>query len=210
MFTSNSEMLSNIIFKDPQLVAEFNKNARLKHFAADEVLMYPGDKIVFVPIVVKGSIRVIRANDDAREVFLYHIFPGQTCAMSLNCCRANQKSIIKAVAEDETEVYMIPATLVDEWFRFREWKEFVNNIYAIRFSELIQVIDLIAFSNMDAQLLHYLQKRSEALHTTALHITHQQIADELHTHREAISRLLRQMEQKNLVKLGRNVIELLP
>jgi CRP/FNR family transcriptional regulator len=99
---------------------------------------------------------------------------------------------------------------VDEWFRFKEWKEFVNNIYAIRFSELIQVIDLIAFSNMDVQLLHYLQKRSEALRTTALHITHQQIADELHTHREAISRLLRQMEQKNLVKLGRNVIELLP
>lgn len=200
---------SGIFFKDKQLLDEFHKHARVKHFVANDVLMQAGDKIVFVPIVMKGNIRVIRVNEDGREVFLYHIHPGQTCAMSLNCCRANQISMIKAVAEDDTEVYMIPAELVDEWFRFREWKEFVNNTYAIRYSELMNVIDLIAFSNMDAQLLHYLQKRSLALNTKALHITHQQIADELHTHREAVSRLLRQMEQKSLVKLGRNVIELL-
>lgn len=201
-------MISEIFFKDKQLLAEFNKHTRVKHFSANDVLMHAGDKIVFVPIVMKGSIRVIRVNEDGREVFLYHIHPGQTCAMSLNCCRANQISMIKAVAEDETEVYMIPAELVDEWFRFSEWKEFVNNTYAIRYAELMNVIDLIAFSNMDVQLLHYLQKRSQALNTKALHITHQQIADELHTHREAVSRLLRQMEQKNLVKLGRNVVEL--
>jgi CRP/FNR family transcriptional regulator len=198
-----------IFFNEPQLLEEFNKYARIKHFSADDVLMYAGDKIVFVPIVMKGSIRVIRVNEDGREVFLYHIHPGQTCAMSLNCCRANQISMIKAVTEDETEVYMIPAELVDEWFKYKEWKEFVNNTYAIRYAELMNVIDLIAFSNMDAQLLNYLRKRSEALNTKALHITHQKIADELHTHREAVSRLLRQMEQKGLVKLGRNVIELI-
>ena len=81
-------MISEIFFKDKQLLAEFSKHARVKHFTADEVLMYAGDKIVFVPIVMKGSIRVIRVNEDGREVFLYHIHPGQTCAMSLNCCRA--------------------------------------------------------------------------------------------------------------------------
>lgn len=202
-------MASEIFFKDAQLLSEFNKHARLKNFNAGDILMYPGNKIVFVPIVMKGSIRVIRENEDGKEVFLYHIYPGQTCAMSLNCCRANQISMIKAVCEDDTEVYMIPAELVDDWFRFREWKEFVNNTYSTRFAELMNVIDLIAFSNMDAQLLNYLNKRAEAVHTKALHITHQQIADELHTHREAVSRLLRQMEQKNLVKLGRNVIELI-
>ncbi len=202
-------MSSPIFFKDPQLVAEFNKHARLKHFPAEENIISPGTKIVFVPLVIKGSIRVIRENMDGKEVFLYHLYPGQTCATSLNCCRAHQVSMIKAVAEDDTEVYMIPAELVDDWFRFREWKEFVNNTYSNRFSELLNVIDLIAFSNMDTQLLHYLQERSKAVNTNALHITHQQIADELHTHREAVSRLLRQMEQKNLVRLGRNVIELL-
>lgn len=171
--------------------------------------MYAGDKIVFVPIVLKGSIRVLRVNEQGQEVFLYHLMAGQTCAMSLNCCQAGKTSMIKAVAEDDTEVYMIPVGLVDEWFKYPEWKEFINNTYALRFNELLNVIDLIAFSNMDAQLLHYLQKRAAALHTSALHITHQQIADELHTHREAISRLLRTLEQRKMVKLGRNVIELL-
>ena len=202
-------MAEKIFFKDPQLLAAFGKYGRLKKFASGDVLMQTGNKIVFVPLVVEGSIRVIRENEDGKEIFLYHLYPGQTCAMSLNCCRANQSSMIKAVCEDDTEVYMIPAELVDDWFRFREWKEFVNNTYSLRFAELMNVIDLIAFSNMDVQLLNYLKKRAEALNTTALNITHQQIADELHTHREAISRLLRQMEQKKLVRLGRNIIELL-
>ena len=79
----------------------------------------------------------------------------------------------------------------------------------MRFAELINVIDLIAFSNMDKQLLHYLEERAKALHTKALVITHQQIADELRTHREAISRLLRTMEEKGVVRLGRNTIELI-
>ncbi len=202
-------MPATSFFKDTSLQQAFEKNARLKNFSAEEVLMYAGDKIVFVPIVIKGSIRVLRVNAGGQEVFLYHIMPGQTCAMSLNCCQTNKLSMIKAVAEDDTEVYMIPVGLIDEWFKYNEWKEFINNTYAIRFNELLNVIDLIAFSNMDAQLLHYLQKRAQALNTRALHITHQQIADELHTHREAISRLLRTLEQKNMVKLGRNVIELL-
>lgn len=199
----------DIFFTDEKLRAAFSKHARYKKFAAGEVLMYSGDKIVFSPLVVKGSIRVIRENQDGKEFFLYHIYSGQSCAMSLNCCRAQQTSMVKAVAEDDTEVYLIPAELVDEWFIYSEWKEFVNQTYSQRFAELMTVIDLIAFSQMDVQLQHYLQKRAEALNTRTLPITHQQIADELHTHREAVSRLLRQMEQKNMLRLSRNQIELL-
>ncbi len=117
--------------------------------------------------------------------------------------------MVKAIAEEETEVLQIPVNLVEEWFRYPEWKTFVNSTYGSRFAELMEVIDLIAFSNMDKQVLHYLQERSRAAGSKALYITHQQIADELHTHREAISRLLRTMEQKNLLRLGRNTIELL-
>lgn len=202
-------MTGPLPFKDKQLLAEFSKHARQKHFAKDEVIMWPGDIIVHTPIVITGSIRVIREDEAGREIFLYHIYPGQTCAMSLNCCQAKKTSAIKAVAEDDTDVYMLPAELVDEWFRYREWKEYVNNTYSIRFNELLQVIDLVAFSQMDKQLKHYLQERARALNTNALVITHQQIADELRTHREAISRLLRTMENKGLVRLGRNTIELL-
>ena len=203
-------MLSNLPFKDKRLLAEIEKNSRTRQFADGETVIEAGSTVVFVPLVLSGSIRVLRENsDDGREVFLYHIVPAQTCAMALNCCQAAGKSNVKAIADGDTEVLMIPANMIDEWYSFAEWKAFIHSTYANRFAELLKVVDLIAFSNMDKQLLNYLQKRVQVLNTTALRITHQQIADELHTQREAISRLLRQMEQKGMVKLGRNVIELL-
>ena len=201
-------MLSSL-FTDKELLSEIEKKSRQRAFPKDTIITKPGDEILFVPIVTKGSIRIIRQNNDGQEVFLYHLYPGQTCAMSLTCCQAGQKSMIKAVAEVDTEIVQVPVKLMDEWFRFPEWKMYISSNYQNRFAELMEVIDLIAFNNMDKQLLHYLQERSKALNTRGLELTHQQIADELHTHREAISRLLRTMEQKKLVKLGRNNIEVL-
>jgi CRP/FNR family transcriptional regulator len=128
--------------------------------------------------------------------------------MSLTCCQSGKKSMIKAIAELESRLLMIPVKLTEDWFRFPEWKAYISNNYQTRFAELLQVIDLIAFSNMDKQLLHYIKERAKALHVKVLDITHQEIAEELHTHREAISRLLRTMEQKGLVKLGRNSIQI--
>lgn len=197
------------LFSNPDLNAEIERNARLKTFKKGEVLTKPGDEIIFVPIVVKGSIRIIRQDADGLEIFLYHLYPGQTCAMSLTCCQAGKKSMIKAIAEDDTEILQIPVNLTEEWLKYPEWKAYISNNYNNRFAELMQVIDLIAFSNMDKQLLHYLEERSKALNTRILDITHQEIADELNAHREAISRLLRTMEQKKLVRLGRNSIEVL-
>lgn len=197
-----------VLFKDVRLNEEVAKYCRSKHLEKDQAMMSPGDDIHFVPIVTKGAIRIMRQNEDGNEVFLYHLYPGETCAMALNCCQAGRKSPVRAVAEDETDILQVPVQMIDEWSRYPEWRQFINNTYGNRFSELLSVIDLIAFSNMDKQLLHYLRERAKALNTKALYITHQEIADELHTHREAISRLLRTMEQKNLLKLGRHTIEL--
>jgi CRP/FNR family transcriptional regulator len=197
------------IFNDAKLLAEIDANSRRKSVHKEDVLISTGDEIVFVPLVMKGCLRIMRQDHDGREVFLYHIYPGQTCAMSLTCCQTGKSSMVKAVAEDDTDVLLIPVRYMEEWFKYPEWKAFVNNTFNNRFSDLLQVIDLIAFNNMDKQLLHYLQQRAKANQTQALVITHQQIADELHTHREAISRLLRTLEQKGMVKLGRNTIELL-
>jgi len=200
---------NNFIFSDPDLISEIEKNAKRKTIQKGAILIKPGDEIIFVPIVVKGSIRVIRQDAEGQEVFLYHLYPGQTCAMSLNCCQAGRKSMIKAVAEDNSELLQIPVKLMEDWYKYPEWKAYISNNYSNRFAELLQVIDLIAFSHIDKQLLHYLEERSKALNTRMLTITHQEIADELHAHREAISRLLRTMEDKKLVRLGRNSIEVL-
>ena len=200
---------ANSIFTDPELIAEIEKYAKHRTFQKGEILINPGDVIVTIPLVLKGSIRIIRQDVDGAESFLYHLYPGQTCAMSITCCQAGKKSMIKAIAEDVTEIIQIPVIQTEDWFKYPEWKAYISNNYSNRFAELMQVIDLIAFSNMDKQLLHYLEERSKALSTRVLDITHQEIADELHVHRETISRLLRVMEEKKLVRLGRNNIEVL-
>lgn len=200
--------MNKSIFTDPRLLEEMSRNTRVKKVNRDDVLMSAGDQIFFVPIVQQGVLRIMREDNDGREVFLYHLYPGQTCAMAINCCQSGKKSMVKAIAEEDTEVLQIPVNMVEDWFKYPEWRTFVNLTYNTRFAELMQVIDLIAFSNLDKQLLHYLQERTKATNAKVLKVTHQQIADELHTHREVISRLLRTMEEKNMVKLGRNTIEL--
>ncbi len=201
--------LKAVPFSDARLLDEIQRYARVKAVEKDTILMSPGDKIIFVPIVMKGVLRIVRQNDEGKEIFLYHLYPGQTCAMAINCCHNQKKSMVKAIAEDDSEILQVPVNLVEEWFKYTEWRDFINSTYGARFTELIEVIDLIAFNNMDKQILHYLQERCKAANTTALYVTHQQIADELHTHREAVSRLLRSMEQKDIIRLGRNSIELL-
>jgi CRP/FNR family transcriptional regulator len=201
-------MLENI-FRDAGLLLEINKTSRLRRYKADDVVLSPGNPMIFLPIITEGVLRILKVNDGGSELFLYHLYPGQTCAMSINCCQTGGKSMIKIVAEEDTEVVQIPVEMVDYWIKYPEWKAYINSTFGYRFAELINLIDLIAFSNMDKQLLNYLLQRAKAKQNNLLNITHQQIADEMHSHREAISRLLRTMEQKGLVKLGRNTIELI-
>ena len=197
------------LFPDSRLQKEVLTHSRVKHLEPDEVLIFPGNKITFVPIVLEGTLRIVREDEEGREVFLYHLYPAETCAMAVNCCAENNESMIKAIAEDETEVLLVPADLLNKLSGYPEWQKFINTTYSKRFAELIEVIDLIAFNSLDKKILNYLQKKKEALNSSVLVITHQQIAAELNTHREAVSRLLRAMEKKGIVKLGRNTIELL-
>ncbi len=196
------------VFHQPELVDAIKEAGKIISVEKGEVLINPGDEIHHIPIVLKGCIRIIRSDDDGNEVFLYHLYPEQTCTMSLTCCQARGKSQIKAIAEDQSILLQIPVEKTSDWNKYPEWKNFIDTNYQNRFSELMQVIDLIAFSNMDKQLLHYIEQRCHASQTKILEITHQEIADELHTHREVISRLLKTMEQKKLVRLSRNSIEL--
>ena len=195
-------------FSSPELRQAIAENARKRKFDRDEDLIRAGEEIQFIPIVLSGCVRVLRQDEEGREIFLYHLFPGDTCAVSLTCCQTGMKSMIRAVSEEPTEVLMIPARLADDWYQYPEWRAYVGSNYNQRFSQLLQVVDLIAFSHMDEQVLNYLRQRSKAQGQSVLQLTHQQIADELHTHREAITRLLRALEKKGIVKLGRNSIEL--
>ncbi|MCE2937461.1 MAG: Crp/Fnr family transcriptional regulator [Cyclobacteriaceae bacterium] len=197
------------LFHDPKLIDGLQRFGVLKKVQAGAKVISSGDPVVFTPLVLAGSLRIMREDEEGRDVFLYHLYPGDTCAMSLTCCQSGQKSMVNAVVEEDARILFIPANQLEDWFQSAEWRQFMHTTYSNRFAELLRVIDLIAFHNFDKQILHYLQERSKAQRTRVLHITHQQIADELHTHREAVSRLLRTMETKGLVKLGRNTIEIL-
>lgn len=193
-------------FTDNNLNYEIEKVAVKKSFTANQLLMSPGDVISFIPLVIRGSIRIMLQNEKGDEYFLYHIFPGETCAMSLTCCQAQKKSGVKAVMEEDSELWMIPVRYVEEWSKYPEWKKFVSDVQAQRFGELLETIEMMAFSKLDEQLWNYLIKRVQATGNNNLKITHQEIANELHSPREVITRLLHQLQQKQKIILGRNSI----
>ncbi len=197
------------MFDNPEFQEIFEKHARLLRVSEGTVLMEPGDRITVVPLVVTGCIRVLRQNEDGDETFLYHIMPGESCALSLSCCSTTRRSAIRAVAEQDTSFYAVELRYVEEWQKYSDWREFVAQTYQSRFDRLLQVIDDIAFHNMDQRLWSYLQARSRAQGSSTLHITHDDIAQELNMQREAATRLLRKLKEMGYIETGRNEIRLL-
>jgi CRP/FNR family transcriptional regulator len=195
-----------ITFQDKQLLAEIEAAGELKHAPANTIIMQPGDLIENIPIVMKGTIRIVLQNQEGEEQYLYHIFPGETCALSLSCCQANKRSEIKAVVEDDADLFMIPVRYVDSLTSYPEWKKFVSDTQAQRFSELLETIELISFSNLDEQLWSYLVKRVQATGNNILKVTHHEIAQELNSPREVITRLLHQLQKKGKVEIARGEI----
>jgi CRP/FNR family transcriptional regulator, anaerobic regulatory protein len=195
-------------FSDLKLVDEISEKGIVHHFEAGKSIMEPGQYIKYVPIILSGAVRVIRIDED-KELFLYYLKAGDSCALSLTCCSTNQPSEIKAVAEEDTTVLFIPVQYHEQWLeKYKNWKDFVSKTYQLRFQELLQVIDVVAFRKMDDRLANYLLNKKKALHTNELKITHQEISAELGTSREVISRLLKVLEKKKWIELGRNIIYL--
>jgi len=152
----------------------------------------------------------MREDETGNELFLYFLSPGQTCSMSFTCCMMNKKSAIRTIAEEDTRFIGIPIKYVDQWMtKYQSWKNFIMLSYDSRMTELVRTIDSIAFQKMDERLITYLQQKSLATQSKTIITTHQAIAQDLNASREAISRLLKQLEQDGQVRLGRNKIDLL-
>lgn len=191
------------------LVQEIVQNGRVFKARRDEKIMEIGAYIKNMPLIIEGAIKILRQDDKGRELFLYYLQSGETCAMSLTCCLANERSSIRAVAEEDTELVMLPVELMDDWMtKYPSWKSFVMQTYSRRFDELLHTIDGIAFNKMDQRVWNYLLDKSTANNSLTIETTHQQIADELNSTREVISRLLKKLEKDGKITLGRNRIEL--
>lgn len=192
------------------LLEELAKVGQVKIIPAGTYLIRPGEFIRSVPLLIRGSVKVMRPDQEGREALLYYLGGLDTCAMSLTCCMSGKQSEIIAIAEEETELIAIPVSMVDEWMcRFPSWKQFVFHTYQKRFDNLLKTIDEVIFHKLDERLLAYLQKKADNCQCRELAITHEEIAQELVTSREVISRLLKQMERGGQIKLMRNKIAML-
>ncbi len=195
---------------EPGLIQILAEHATLKQFDAGDALMTTGQYMRFTMLVVEGLVKLYREADDGSEFFMYYIHPGGACALSMICSTKQQTSEIKASAVDKTTVLAVPTALMDELMKtYKTWYYFVLETYRSRFEELLVVIDNISFKAMDERLESYLQKQHQDLNTRKLALTHSEIARDLNSSREVISRLLKKMEQQKRVILHRSFIEYL-
>lgn len=180
-----------------------------RSFRAGEELIRPGVIIPFLPLITEGTVRILRADTDEREIFLYFLQPGETCALSLDCCRGDARSRVRAVAEEDGRLLAVPARLLPGLLEeFPRFGDFAVTTYRRRFDQLLEAFDAVAFHKLDERLWLYLQDLSVARNANALRITHEEIARHLGTTREVVSRLVKQLERLGKVKPGRNLIEL--
>ena len=198
-------------FSEPNLQREIEEVGTLMKFSGGEVIMDYGSYVKMVPLVIKGSIKVMRMGEDGEELLLYYLNAGETCSMSFSCCMMDKQSEIRTIADDSTTLIGIPIKQVDQWMNsYQSWRNFVMLSYDNRILELVKTVDSIAFKKMDERLMEYLLTKAGNLNSLNFQITHQEIAYDLNASRESVSRLLKQLEKTKKVKLGRNRIELIP
>lgn len=195
---------------ESELLKEIDKVAEIKEVKEGEELIRIGQYMKSMPLLVEGSIKILREDQEGFELLLYYLERGETCAMTLSCCTGNHKSQIRAIAESDATLIMIPTEKMDEWIiKYKSWRNFVLNSYHERLNEVLETIDNIAFKKMDERLLSYLTEKAKLNNQKMIATTHQEIAYDLHTSRVVISRLLKQLEKNKTIKLKRNKIELL-
>lgn len=192
------------------LINEIIEVGTYREVAAGSRIMEIGDYVRSIPLLLSGAIKILREDEDGDELLLYYLEPGDTCSMTLACCMGDSRSEIRAIAETDTELIMIPMRKMEEWTaKYRSWRNFVFESYHSRLNELLSTVDSIAFKNMDERLVEYLKEKSRITNSNSIYNTHQEIAYELHTSRVVISRLLKKLEHLGRISLHRNHIELL-
>lgn len=195
---------------EPELIDEISRVGIFMEVSDGTDLIKPGEYIKSMPLLLSGSIKIMRPDEEGEELLLYHLEKGDTCAMTMTCCMGNTKSEIHAITETPAKLLMIPIGKMEEWSsKYKTWRNFVFSSYHARMMELLESVDNIAFNNMDERLENYLEEKVKIINSKHIHITHKEIANDLHTSRVVISRLLKKMENNKKIKLHRSFIEVL-
>lgn len=211
MSNETSEYISKFssVFETALLI-ELEAKSMLMKVSGGESILEIGNPVRAVPLMINGTVKVSRVNDEGQELLLYYVKGGKTCAMTFTCWMTDQVSSVRAVAEEDSTFFVVPGKAVDEWLlKYPTWKKFVMNTILDGFTEIIKSIDDLAFKKMDDRLVIYLKEKSKATGSSLINLTHQQIGDELGTNRVVVSRLLKKLENDNKLLLYRNQIKLL-
>ena len=194
------------LFED-ELINDINKVGLLREFKKSSEIIKYGQYIKGIPLIISGSIKVLRRNQNGDELALYFLEKGESCSMTMNCCLGKKKSEIRAIAETDVKIISIPVEKMKDWLqKHRSWMAFVFESYNNRFEEMIKAIDNLTFSNMNERLMKYIKDQVIIQKSTALVISHKEIAQDLNTSRVVISRLLKSIENDGKIELGRNSI----
>lgn len=194
----------------PELVEKLYKYSILKTYQAGSIIVNENAHIRSIPIVTKGTMKVMRTEEDGREILLYYVKAGESCIMSFLGGLHNETSKVKAEVEEDAEILFLPVDKVSLFIKeYPQWLDYIFRLYHKRFEELLEIVNAISFKKVDERLLNLLKKKSELTLSKTIHITHEHLANELGTARVVVSRLLKQLEQNGVVQLGRNKIFLM-
>ncbi len=195
---------------EPELLSEINKVGSYLEMEEGMDLINIGQYVKSMPLLLSGSIKILRPDNEGEELLLYHLEKGDTCAMTLSCCLGQTKSEIHAVSETAVQLIMIPIEKMEEWSsKYKSWRNFVFQSYHNRMMEMLESIDSIVFSKLDERLQKYLDTKIELTNSKHIYTTHKEIANDLYTNRVVISRLLKKMENDHKIMLHRSFIEVL-
>ncbi len=193
-----------------KLLENLKGQGLIKKLNEGDILFQEEQAVREIPIILSGSVKIFQVDEEYREILLYYLKPGEACIMSFLGGLFNDKSKLKAIANEESEILILPEYKAGMLLKdYPEWTEYIFRVYYQRFKELLDIVNSVAFKKMDERLLTFLQDRAGILNQTQIEITHEELANELGTARVVISRLLKQMEKEGLVELGRNRITLL-
>ncbi len=209
-------MISNLLHEkfnhlfDKVLINEIETIGKTVSFQKNDIIIDINQPLKHIPLLLSGNIKILREDQEGNELLIYFLEAGETCTMSLTCCMGTTKSKIRAVAEQDSTLVMIPVQNMQNWFHENaSWRNFILESYQTRFDEMLQAIDNLAFMKMDERLHKYLINKTKLHNSKTIIVKHQDIAEDLHTSRVVISRLLKQLENENKIKLSRNKIEVL-
>lgn len=195
---------------EPELLSEIEYKSRQVQVKEGDIILEAGKIIREVPLIVSGSVKIMRVSDNDKELLLYYIGGGDICVGAVTCCMERHPSEIKAIAEEDVELLSIPVDLMDVWMmKYVTWKSFIMRSIRSRMNEMINTIDQVAFQKLDERLVTYLKEKSRITGSPLINVSHEQIAQDLATSRVVISRLLKILEDQKKILLFRNQIRLL-